>query len=91
MWFGYIAQVEVVNGGGLANGKIGPARTTLSRLGLVGCTGRQNGTLTNCDGSRICSDCSVFIFSVVFYFVSLFGFDRFDEGQFWPKLGGFEV
>ena len=30
MWFGYIAQVEVVNGGILRDGKVGPARTTLS-------------------------------------------------------------
>ena len=34
MWFGYMAQVEVVNGGLQASGKLGPARTTLSNLAL---------------------------------------------------------
>eukprot|EP00435_Cladocopium_sp_Y103_P023345 s435_g5.t1 len=38
MWFGYIAQVEVVNGGILRDGKVGPARTTLS-LNLVASVG----------------------------------------------------
>ena len=32
MWFGYIARVEVVNGGLQPSGKLGPARTTLSHL-----------------------------------------------------------
>ena len=32
MWFGYIAQVEVVNGGLQPSGNLGPARTTLSHL-----------------------------------------------------------
>lgn len=38
MWFGYIAQVEVVNGGILRDGKVAPARTTLS-LNLVASVG----------------------------------------------------
>ena len=32
MWFGYIGQLEVVNGGLLPNGRFAPARTALSHL-----------------------------------------------------------
>lgn len=32
MWFGYIGQVEVVNGGITRDGKVAPARTALSCL-----------------------------------------------------------
>ena len=32
MWFGYIGQVEIVNGGPGVGGRLNPARATLSNL-----------------------------------------------------------